>query len=188
MRVLCLLLAMLTAGCITQTLDAEGRPITPSTRESQLVVDSYGRIVARPTLMVPPHTIVVNGGTPTEREIRLLGVEGFPRSEAPETFNEASWYMRRWIAEETEIFIKPALDSDLRNRVIYGIVYVAAKHPGTDKVVPGGYVTINEAMLDRGLVKVRDLREIDEPGLRERMKNAEDRARREKRGLWSERP
>ena len=50
------------------------------------------------------------------------------------------------------------------------------------------YVLVNMAMLSLGLVKIRDIQEFSNSALQKRMREVEDEARREKRGLWSETP
>jgi len=186
-RLFMLGLALLLAGCVTEVYDSEGRRMGPDALEKSLVMDDDGRIIARPTRLIAPHTIIINGGTPTEREIRLLGVEGQTRRQAPNTYARAQQWMRRFVAEEDEIFIRPAIGTNPENRVIYGDVYLYAREPGGD-IVPGGYVSVNEAMLSQGLVKIRDIREFEVGHTRTRMQNAEDRARREREGLWSDNP
>jgi hypothetical protein len=187
MRILCLF-ALLLAGCVSQVVDEDGNPITEGKLEDKLVVDDDGRIIARPTHLTPPDRIEINGNTPTEREIRLLGVEGLPESEAPTTYAKTQEWMRKYLAEEDEIYIKPALDADLDNSVIYGIVYLRAVDEKTGRDIPDGYVNVNMAMLSQGLVKIRDLREFQDEDLRQRMADAEALAKREKRGLWSSEP
>jgi endonuclease YncB( thermonuclease family) len=179
-------LLLICAGCVTT--DDKGNPIGKSTLETDLVVDSYGRIVGRPTRLVPPHTIIVNGDKPTEREIRLLGVEGLPESEAPNTYAECQEWMARFLAAEDEIFIKPSLDSRLDAPVIFGLVYLRAYDEETQQPVPNGYVLVNMAMLSKGLVRIRNLNEIEDSRLRDSMQEAETRAKREKLGLWSRNP
>lgn len=177
-----LFLSALLSGCVTRTYDSQGNLIDENGLDEELVVDDNGRIIAKPTHIYPPDRIIVNGGTPTEREIRLLVVEGAPREEAPNTFARSQEYMRKVVAPANEIFIRPSLDAELGDYVIYGIVYLPARD------VPGGYVNVNMAMLSQGLVRIRDVREVDDKGLQERMKAAEDRARRGKEGLWSSNP
>jgi hypothetical protein len=183
-----MLLALVLAGCVTQEVDESGNPITPRALEDKLVVDDDGRIIARPTHLIPPDRIEINGDTPTEREIRLLGVEGLPESEAPITYAKTQEWMRKYLAEEDEIYIKPALDADLDDSIIYGIVYLRAVDEKTGRDIPDGYVNVNMAMLSQGLVKIRDLREFQDEDLRDRMAEAEAMAKREKRGLWSSEP
>jgi endonuclease YncB( thermonuclease family) len=177
-------LLMLT-GCVTEVYDAEGRRVGRDALARELVVDDSGRIIGRPSRLVPPHTLIINGGTPTEREIRLLGVEGKSHAEAPVTFERARQWMNRYLRDLDEVYIRPAVDTNYRDYVIYGDVYISAKdaHGGAVR----GYVSINEAMLYHGFVQLREIREF-EPEVRERMQNAEDRARREREGLWSSNP
>ena len=187
MRLLCLI-ALLLAGCVSQQVDDKGNPITPAKLEEDLVIDGDGRIIAKPTHLIPPDRIEVNGDTPTEREIRLLGVEGLPESEAPKTYAMIQEWMRKYLAEEDEIYIKPALDTDLKDSVIYGIVYLRARNKDTGEEIRDGYVNVNMAMLSQGLVKIRDLKEFQDNDLRKRMAEAEAMAKREKLGLWSAKP
>jgi len=189
MRLLSIIItACLLTGCVTQTVDDRGNPVKPAELEKDLVIDDAGRIIARPTHIYPPDRIVVNGDTPTEREIRLLGVEGLPESEAPTTFRMTQEWLHDYVAQQDEIYVKPSKDSDVNNDVIYGIVYLRAVDEETGKEIPGGYVNVNMAMLSQGLVRIRDLREIPDPDLRDRMQQAQDMAKREKRGLWSKQP
>lgn len=181
------LLLCVIAGCVTQEYDRDGNPIDREL-EGELVRDEAGRIVGRPTRLIAPHTIIINGDTPTEREIRLLGVEGLPQSEAPVTFAKIQEYMRRYLAEEEEIFIRPAIDANLRDRVIYGIVYLYALDPKTGTIRRDGYVNVNEAMLSQGLVRIRDIREVPDTRLRERMEAVQAYAKENKLGLWSDTP
>lgn len=183
-----LALCVILTGCVTQQYDSEGNPIGKDNLETDLVVDDDGRIIARPTRLIPPDRLIVNGDTPTEREIRLLGVQGLPESEAPTTYAKTQEWMRKFLAEEEEIFIRPSVDATLSADVIYGIVYLRAKDPDTGRLIPNGYVNANMAMLSQGLVRVRNLREIEDEGLRKRMQEAEELAKREKRGLWSNDP
>lgn len=184
---LALLLLCVIAGCVTQQYDRDGNPINREL-ERELVRDEAGRIVGRPTRLIAPHTIIINGGTPTEREIRLLAVEGLPRSEAPVTYAKIQEYMRRYIAEEEEIFIRPAIDANLSERVIYGLVYLYALDPETGLLKRDGYVNVNQAMLSQGLVKIRDIREVEDPRLRQSMQAMQEYAQENKLGLWSDTP
>ncbi|MBX3474050.1 MAG: thermonuclease family protein [Planctomycetes bacterium] len=190
-RMAILALTLLLAGCITQEVDNSGNPIKRGKSE-ELVLDSAGRLVARPTLLKAPHTIIVNSNTPTEREVRLLGVEGLPEKQAPRTFAMTQEWMARYLAAEEQLFIKPAIDSDLQRYTIYGIVYVQAYETGADgkpgRMIPGGYLCVNQAMLSEGLVRIRNINEIEDAGLRDRMVKAESRAKAEKVGLWSAKP
>jgi hypothetical protein len=189
MRTLCLFALILTlTGCVTEQLDERGNPVKPAELEDKLVIDDDGRIIARPTYLIPPDRIEVNGGTPTEREIRLLGVEGKPEDEAPVTYAKIQEWMANYLSKESENYIKPALDTDLDDRVIWGIVYLRAVDPETGEDIPDGYVNVNMAMLSQGLVQIRDLREFQDEDLRDRMAEAEAVAKREKRGLWSSKP
>jgi hypothetical protein len=183
-----IIIALLLAGCVSQQVDEAGNPIKPMELERDLVIDEDGRIIARPTRLMPPDRMIVNGDTPTEREIRLLGVEGVPEKEAPVTHLKAQEWMAEYLAKQDEIYIRPSFDSDLRSRVIYGIVYLRAIDEATGREVPGGYVNVNQAMLSQGLVRIRDLREIRDERMREGLQKAEDLARREKRGIWSKNP
>ncbi|MBZ0135387.1 MAG: thermonuclease family protein [Planctomycetes bacterium] len=180
-------LCLLLTGCVTQEVDEQGNPIKPPALDKDLVLDEDGRIIARPTRLIPPDRMIVNGDTPTEREIRLSAVEGLPESEAPVTYKKTQEWMAEYLAKQDEIYIRPAFDSNLQNDVIYGMVYLrAVDEDGRD--IPGGYVCVNQAMLSQGLVRIRDLREIRDERLREGLQKAEDLARREKRGLWSSQP
>lgn len=183
---LAILLSLICAGCVTT--DEKGNPIGRAKLESDLVVDSYGRIVGRPTRLMPPDKIIINGNKPTEREIRLLGVEGLAERQAPNTYAECQEWMARFLAAEDEIFIKPALDSELSAKVIYGLVFLRAYDEKTQQPIPNGYVSVNMAMLSKGLVRIRNLNEIEDSRLRESMREAEARAKREKLGLWSKNP
>jgi len=190
-RIAILSLALLLAGCITTEVDGSGKPIKRGKSE-EIVLDDAGRMVARPTTLKAPHTIIVNGKTPTEREIRLLGVEGLPESDAPVTFAKIQEWMAKYLAAEEQIFIKPALDSDMGRYLIYGLVYVQAYERDADgkpgKMISGGYLCVNQAMLSEGLVRIRNADEIEDPALRERMKKAEAKAKADKKGLWSAKP
>lgn len=184
-------LCLVLAGCVTQEVDDAGNPVRRG-KSDEIVTDDAGRLIMRPTLLKAPHTIIVNGNSPTEREIRLLGVEGLPQRQAPNTFAMTQEWMANYLAGEEQIFIKPALDSDVRQYVIYGVVYVQAYERLADgkpgRIIPGGYLCVNQAMLGEGLVKIRNIAEIADPGLRDRMQKAEARARAEKKGLWSAKP
>jgi hypothetical protein len=189
---ICLTLALLCTlcACVTTEVDDDGRPISRKL-DDEIVVDEDGRILARPTRLVAPHTIIINGGTPTEREIRLLGVEGLPEAKAPRAFAECQEWMAKYVAKEDEIFIKPALDSDLKNRVIYGIVYLYARENEDDPkspLIPGAYRIMNQALLAKGLVRIRNIEEFPDPAMRERMQKIEDRAKELGVGIWSSKP
>ncbi len=190
-RIAILGLVLLLAGCITQEVDDSGNPIKRGKSE-ELVLDDAGRLVMRPTLLKAPHTIIVNGDTPTEREIRLLGVEGLSESDAPVTFAMTQEWMAKYLAAEEQLFIKPALDSNLNAAVIYGLVYVQAYERAEDgtpgRMIAGGYLCVNQAMLSEGLVRIRNIQEIEEPGLRDRMQKAEASAKAAKKGLWAAKP
>jgi hypothetical protein len=179
---------LLLSGCVTETVDERGNPVGKAKLSDELVVDSAGRIIARPTHIYAPDRIVVNGDTPTEREIRLLGVEGLSEDDAPVTYKKSQEWLHNYVAGEDEIYIKPAINADLDDRVIYGIVYLRARDADSGDPIPGGYVNVNMAMLSVGLVKIRDLREFEDEGLRDRMKKAQAMAKREKEGLWSKTP
>lgn len=191
LKLVALSLAVLLAGCITNEYDKDGNPIKRGPSD-ELVIDDNGRLVARPTLGVAPHTIIVNGGTPTEREIRLLGVEGLPEGKAPKTFVSCQEYLKKFVVNQGEIFIKPALDADLRGRVIYGLVYIQAYERNADDtpgpIIPGGYLCVNQAMLSQGLVKIRNKLEIQDERERQRLVDAEQSAREKRLGLWSDKP
>ncbi|MCB9893448.1 MAG: thermonuclease family protein [Planctomycetes bacterium] len=189
MRALLIIIAVfLLSGCISQQVDDRGNPVKPVELEKELVIDDSGRIIARPTHIYPPDRMIVNGDTPTEREIRLLGVEGLPEDEAPNTYAEAQEWMAKYLAPEDEIYIKPSLDSDLDSDTIYGMVYLRARDPDTGKEIAGGYVNVNMALLSKGLVRIRDVREFEGTDLRDRMQAAENMAKREKIGLWAKQP
>ena len=181
-------ITLLLAGCVTNTVDEQGNPVGKAALDDELVLDDAGRIIAHPTRLIPPDRMIVNGDTPTEREIRLLGVEGLPEEEAPNTYAECQEWMARYLAAEDEIYIKPSLDVDMDAEVIYGIVYLRARDEDTGKEIPNGYVNVNMAMLSKGLVKIRDIREFEGNDLRERMQKAQDMAKREKLGLWASKP
>jgi endonuclease YncB( thermonuclease family) len=182
-----LALLLLFSGCVTEVYDSEGRPMGRASLDRELVVDDSGRIIGRPTTLRPLTTIIINGNTPTEREIRLLGVEGPREREAPNTYAKCRQWLQAFVANENEIFIRPAVGTNLNNYVIYGSVYLYARGPDGG-IMPGGYVSIIEAMLSNGFVRIRDIREFEEGAVRERMRNAEALARREREGLWSNNP
>ena len=179
---------LVLSGCVTQQVDENGNPVEPPKLEEELVLDEEGRIIARPTRLMPPDRLIVNGDTPTEREIRLSAVEGLPEDEAPITYKKTQEWMAEYLAKQDEIYIRPSFDSNLQNDVIYGMVYLRAVDPDTGKEISGGYVCVNQAMLSQGLVRIRDLREIRDERLREGLQKAQDMAKREKRGLWSKNP
>jgi hypothetical protein len=175
---------------VTTEVGEDGRPITRKL-DDEIVVDDDGRILARPTRLIAPHTIIINGGTPTEREIRLLGVEGLPKDKAPRAYAECQEWMAKYVAKEDEIFIKAALDSDLNNRVIYGIVYLYAREDEDDPkspLIPGAYRIMNQALLAKGLVRIRNIEEFPDPAMRARMQKIEDRAKELGVGIWSSKP
>ncbi len=60
--------------------------------------------------------------------------------------------------------------------------------PKTGEPLVDQYVMVNMAMLSQGLVKLRDVREFGNPQIQRRMREVEDEARREKKGLWSDKP
>lgn len=189
---ICLTLLMLCAlcGCVTQEIGEDGRPIE-NKLDDQMVVDDDGRIVARPTHLIAPHTIIINGDTPTEREVRLLGVEGLPKDKAPRSFAEIQEWLAKYVAREEEIFVKPALDSELDQRVIYGMVYLYAREDQDDpksQVIPNRYVMMNQALLAKGLVKIRNVDEFPDPKVRSMMQATEDRAKELRVGIWSSKP
>lgn len=185
---LTLLLLCALCGCVTEQIGEDGKPIGRAALEKDLVLDKDGRIIGRPTTLVAPHTIIINGDTPTEREIRLLGVVGVPERDAPTTYKMAQEWMYKYLAQEEEIFIKPAMDSDLKADVIYGIVYLYARDEKTGGVMDNAYVIVNMAMLSQGLVKIREAREIDDEWLRDKMIETEKQAKEKKLGLWSDNP
>jgi hypothetical protein len=187
---ICSILALfcVLAGCVTVEVDDEGREIKPRELEKEMVIDDKGRIVARPTLLIAPHTIIINGNTPTEREIRLLGVEGLPEDQAPVTFARTQQWMAQFLAREQEIFVYPAIDTDLNNRVIYGIVYIYNRERETGEIIPGRYEIVNQAMLSQGLVKIRNVKEFPDEAMQQRMLKTEEQARRKGLGLWSNQP
>lgn len=187
-RLWIIIVSVLLAGCVTQQVGPDGRPIEPPKLETELVIDESGRIIARPTRLIPPDRMIINGDTPTEREIRLSAVEGVPESEAPVTFKKTQEWMAEYLAKQDEIYIKPSFDANLDANVIYGMVYLRAVDPDTGKDIPGGYVCVNQAMLSQGLVRIRDLRELRDERLREGLQKAQDFAKREKLGLWSSNP
>lgn len=180
--------ALSMTACVTEHLDESGNPIEENQLSDELVMDDDGRLIGRPTRCIPTDRLIINGDTPTEREIRLLGVEGVPESEAPNTYAECQEWMAKFLAPAQEVFVKPALDTNLNDRVIYGIVYIQASDPDTGKLIKDGYVIVNMALLDRGLVRIRDAREIQDERLREAMIERERVAKREKRGLWGKNP
>lgn len=185
-----ILLCLLLAGCVTTEVGPDGQPIERG-RSDTLVLDTAGRIVARPTLLIAPHTIIINGGTPTEREIRLLGVEGLPKELAPTTFAKTQEWMATYLSREEQIFIRPALDTDLESPVIYGVVYIQAylrDRTGNLAPVPDGYLCVNQAMAAEGLVRIREARELEDPGLRDRIVRAEQHAKDRRLGLWGDSP
>lgn len=182
-----LLLAGLSAGCVTYEVDAHGNPIEKKDGlAKELVFDSNGRFLGVATRLSPPHTIIINGGKPTEREIRLLGVEGKSAAEAPNTYRRCQEWMAEFLSHGETLYIRPQPGTDTGQYVIYGEVYLDAAGPDGKPV--DGYVMVNMAMLSMGLVKLRDAREFTSPALQERMREVEDKARREKLGLWSPSP
>lgn len=179
--------ALLVTGCVSYEVDDKGNPINRKDGLAKdLVFDSRGRFLGVASRLIPPHTIIINGGKPTEREIRLLGVEGKPESEAPITYRRCQEWMAEYLSRGETLYIKPQRGADTNERVIYGEVYLDAQGPDGKPV--DGYVMVNMAMLSLGLVKLRDAREFSTPELQETMREVETRARREKLGLWSDKP
>ncbi len=175
---------LLLAGCgMTQP---EDKGTIGDGLGTNLVVDKDGRIIGHPTHLEAPGIFIINGGKPTEREIRLLGVEGLSEEEAPITFAKTKEWLYNYVRNEQEIFIKPGIGTDLADHVIYGLIYLSAVNKETGK--RGGYVCVNNAMLWHGLVRIRDLNEIEDVDIREGLKKAQDHAKREKLGLWSNKP
>jgi hypothetical protein len=122
----------------------------------------------------------------TEREIRLLGVEGLTETQAPKTTEEIRQWMYKYVREEQEIFIEPGIGTDLSDPVIYGLIYLPARDPETDEQL--GYVIVNVAMLSKGLVRIRNIDEVENKSIREQMLEAESHAKRQKLGIWSKNP
>ena len=192
LRPVVLALAVVLAGCVTVEVDEKGNPINRGPT-SEIVTDNAGRLIVRPTRIIPPHTIIVNGGTPTEKEIILLGVEGVSKQEAPTTYAKCEEYYAKFIAPEAqrEIYVRPALNADLSARTIYGLVYIQAfRDVGDRKVelIPDAYLCINQSMVSEGLLRMRDPREIPDERLRDSMVELEKEAKRKKLGLWSNDP
>jgi hypothetical protein len=190
LRLVALALAVLLAGCVTTEVDDQGNPVKRGPTD-EIVTDKAGRLILRPTHIKPPTTIIVNEGTPTEREIILLGVEGASKEQAPITFAKIEEYYDTWVAPEAqrEIYVKPGLGADLNARTIYGLVYVQAFRDAGDRkveIIPDAYLCINQAMVSEGLLRMRDPREIPDERLRASMVELEKEAKRKKLGLWSE--
>ena len=189
-RLVALSLAVLLAGCVTQELDSHGSPIQRGPSD-EIVVDGSGRLVVRPTRIIPPTTIIVNGGTPTEREIKLLGVEGLPEREAPITYATLQTFYAKYVAKEEQIYVKPALATDFKQRTIWGVVYLQMYRElenGELQIIPDRYGIVNMYLLSLGLVKMRNPLEIEDEQLRARMIAVEKQAKELKRGLWSDTP
>jgi endonuclease YncB( thermonuclease family) len=183
---LCLFLVFFT-GCKTEELDPKtGAPYKGLDKD--LVFDDDGRFLAIATRLIPPHTLIVNGDKPTEREVRLLGVEGLSESKAPNTYKAAQEWMYKFLTHGETLYIKPGVGTDKDQKMLFGEVYMEAVDPVTNEPLPNKYVMVNMAMLSQGLVKIRDVREFTNPLIQDKMKQVEDEARREKRGLWSDRP
>lgn len=180
------LLLLLCSGCVTEELGADGKPREGLAKD--LVFDENGRFLARATRLIPPHTMIVNGGKPTEREVKLLGVEGLPESKAPNTYRLAQEWMYKFLSRGETLYIKPGVGTAIDQYSLFGEVYMEAVDPNTGEPLVDKYVMVNMAMLSLGLVKIRDVREFTNEQIRERMKQVEDEARREKRGLWSDKP
>ncbi len=194
-RCLCLLLAVTAAalfapGCVTYEVNDKGERIEKKNEEDldKLVFDANGRFLAVATRLSPPTTVVVNGGKPTEREIRLLGVEGLPENKAPNTYARCQEWMAKFMSHGETLYIRPQTGASTEQRVIYGEIYMEAVDGKTGEALVDRYVLVNMAMLSLGLVKIRDIQEFSNSALQKRMREVEDEARREKRGLWSETP
>ena len=186
LRLLTPLLAALLvcSACTTILLDDEGRELKVGydALAKELVFDGDHRLIGKLGHLKPPDRFFINLDKPTEREIRLLGVEGLPEDEAPNTWDACRKWMAEHIAPIQEVFVQAPAGTDFTAYVIYGVIYAPASGD------QGGYVILNEVMLDRGFVKIRDLREIADPAMRKRMLARENAARREKRGLWALNP
>ena len=173
-------------GCKTEEVGPDGNP--SKGLDKDLVFDDNGRFLAIATRLVPPHTLIVNGDKPTEREVKLLGVEGLPESKAPNTYRLAQEWMYKFMTHGEQLYIKPGVGTDKDQYSLFGEIYMEAVDPKTNQPLTDKYVMVNMAMLSLGLVKIRDVREFTNPAIQDKMKQVEDEARREKRGLWSERP
>ena len=180
------LLLLLCSGCVTEELGSDGKPREGLGKE--LVFDDNGRFLAIATRLIPPHTMIVNGGKPTEREVILLGVEGLPESKAPNTYKLAQEWMYKFLTHGETLYIKPGVGTGAEQYSLYGEVYMEAVDPNTGEPLVDKYVSVNMAMLSLGLVRIRDVREFTNEAMRDKMKQVEDEARREKRGLWSDKP
>lgn len=182
--------ALLMVGCVTYEVNEKGERLKTEDDQdlTKLVFDSNGRFLAVATRLIPPHTLIVNGGKPTEREIRLLGVEGLPERAAPNTYARCQEWMAKFLSRGETLYIKLQEGADTEQRVIYGEVYMEAVDPKTGEPLVDQYVMVNMAMLSQGLVKLRDVREFGNPQIQRRMREVEDEARREKKGLWSDKP
>jgi hypothetical protein len=192
LRLVALAFAVLVAGCVTIETDEKGNPINRGPTD-EIVTDNAGRLIVRPTRIIPPTTIMVNEGTPTEKEIILLGVEGVDKAKAPITFAKVQEYFDTWVAPEAqrEIYVKPGLGANLNGRTIHGLVYVQAFRDAGDRkveIIPDAYLCINQAMVSEGLLRMRDPREIPDERLRASMVELEKEAKRKKLGLWSNDP
>lgn len=179
-------LALILCGCVSYDVDERGDPVKREGLAKDLVFDAKGRFMAIATRLSPPHTIIVNGKKPTEREIRLLGVEGKLESEAPNTYRRSQEWMAEYLSHGETLYIKPQRGADHNEYVIYGEVYLDAVDENGKPI--DGYVMVNMAMLSLGLVKLRDAREFQTPEIQKAMQDVEDKARREKLGLWSDKP
>ncbi|MDC1143054.1 thermonuclease family protein [Planctomycetota bacterium] len=187
LKILYLFALVFIAGC-TGPQSGDDKGTIGDGLGEDLVTDNVGRIIGHPTHLEAPDKFIINGGTPTEREIRLLGVEGLSEEEAPKTTEKIRQWMYTWVRDEQEIFIAPGIGTHLSDHVIYGIIYLQAKNPETGDPMADGYVVVNVAMLHQGLVKIRDINEIENENIRKQMLNAEAHAKRQKLGLWSKNP
>ena len=181
-----LLVLVFITGCKTEELGPDGAP--SKGLDKDLVFDDDGRFLAIATRLIPPHTLIVNGNKPTERVVKLLGVEGLPESKAPNTYKLAQEWMYKFMTHGEQLYIKPGVGTDKDQYSLFGEVYMEAVDPKTNQPLTDKYVMVNMAMLSLGLVKIRDVREFTNPAIQDKMKQVEDEARREKRGLWSDRP
>ncbi len=126
--------ALLMVGCVTYEVNEKGERLKTEDDQdlTKLVFDSNGRFLAVATRLIPPHTLIVNGGKPTEREIRLLGVEGLPERAAPNTYACCQEWMAKFLSRGETLYIKPQEGADTEQRVIYGEVY---RRPWTPRPV-----------------------------------------------------
>jgi len=182
------MLAIVVCACVTTEIGPDGNPITRDPPETELVIDEHSRIIAKPSRITPPDTIIVNEGTPTERTIKLLGLEGVPKEDAPRTFETCAWWLKEFVAPAMTIYIRFPGGTDLDQNVIYGEVLLDAVDEETGRPIPDGYVSVNQAMLSWGLVRIANPEAIKDEDMLRRMRNAEAIAKREKRGLWSNDP